>query len=888
MERQIIDKLRSNSGNKGYWQDLKEQLNVYIARKRLRENHGKMLRLKLARIREEQMKEVQMADTTRPQKRILPKKEESDDDEVDESDEQQNEKLSKKVRRKVDISELDNPELDDEQKERQWRALTNEQLEEATLELFNLGCYSPVYSGFDDVMPGIEIIDAQTDMEILMEKRESNRKKPDGVANDSDAKMIAIARKGMEGDEATFSVEEQIETQKHLWSDKYRPRKPTYLNRVQTGFDWNKYNQTHYDMDNPPPKIVQGYKFNIFYPDLLDPTKTPTFTVTPCDDPDFAVVRFKAGPPYEDIAFKVVNREWEILHKNGYKCQFQNGVFQLWFMFKKSNANMRILFDPPHIIWNDIRKWFFIYNATGFRVLAIATLIIEFFLSIFVINFVNYTEIDWSTYMQQVECVSQKGIFNYSQIGGDTGPCVYPAGHLFIFQVLHFLTNGGKSILIAQYIFMILYIINLALVFRILYKTNRIPPFVVLLCSVTGYRIHSIFMLRLFNDPIAMLLFYAAFNFFIDYKWVPGCVLYSLAVSIKMNVLLFAPAKFFMLVLNVGFATTFGYIALCAVVQFYIGLPFLWYDWKSYVIRSFDLSRVFMFKWTVNWRFLPVDIFLDKRFHATLLIGHLTLLALFAFNMWYRNTGGIRWGYLVGRIRTITGTAETFFAFSTANLIGIAFSRSLHYQFYSWYYHQLPFLLFFNYPRDIKKEEIPWNSIIWKCGVLLLVELCWNVYPSTWWSSLLLHILHAGILTYVVKTRILLPEDREPIHYNMSPEEYKIWKNILDKKLTWNSGGDLPELTSKKYPKKLYFTPTGGLRVTNCDYESDDYEDETDKRVVRLLKKYRKIKKNKFKRYNPEDEALHNNLAEIIKYCEEHECEVIPEEKRPIYKLANK
>ncbi|KAJ8304258.1 hypothetical protein KUTeg_017841 [Tegillarca granosa] len=28
------------------------------------------------------------------------------------------------------------------------------------------------------------------------------------------------------------------------------------------GFEWNKYNQTHYDIDNPPPKIVQGYKFN--------------------------------------------------------------------------------------------------------------------------------------------------------------------------------------------------------------------------------------------------------------------------------------------------------------------------------------------------------------------------------------------------------------------------------------------------------------------------------------------------------------------------------------------------------------------------------------------------------------------------------------------------
>ncbi|KAJ8883407.1 hypothetical protein PR048_015250 [Dryococelus australis] len=47
--------------------------------------------------------------------------------------------------------------------------------------------------------------------------------------------------------------------------------------KVHTGFEWNKYNQTHYDMDNPPPKIVQGYKFNIFYPDLIDKGTTPEY-----------------------------------------------------------------------------------------------------------------------------------------------------------------------------------------------------------------------------------------------------------------------------------------------------------------------------------------------------------------------------------------------------------------------------------------------------------------------------------------------------------------------------------------------------------------------------------------------------------------------------------
>jgi hypothetical protein len=90
--------------------------------------------------------------------------------------------------------------------------------------------------------------------------------------------------------------------QVYWWHDKYRPRKPKYFNRVHTGYEWNKYNQTHYDHDNPPPKVVQGYKFNIFYPDLIDKTKAPTFVIEP--DPtskngETCMLRFHAGPPYE-------------------------------------------------------------------------------------------------------------------------------------------------------------------------------------------------------------------------------------------------------------------------------------------------------------------------------------------------------------------------------------------------------------------------------------------------------------------------------------------------------------------------------------------------------------------------------------------------------------
>jgi hypothetical protein len=131
----------------------------------------------------------------------------------------------------------------------------------------------------------------------------------------------------------TQEVEIQAMTKKYSWHDKYRPRKPRYFNRVKTGYDWNKYNQTHYDRDNPPPKVVQGYKFNIFYPDLIDPTKTPQFYLEPADSDEFCIIRFHAGPPYEDVAFKIINREWNKSRKQGFKCTFERGVLSLYFNF---------------------------------------------------------------------------------------------------------------------------------------------------------------------------------------------------------------------------------------------------------------------------------------------------------------------------------------------------------------------------------------------------------------------------------------------------------------------------------------------------------------------------------------------------------------------------
>ena len=154
------------------------------------------------------------------------------------------------------------------------------------------------------------------------------------------ASVIPANAVGDEGDlEEELGLTSEVGTKEpgsYSWADKYRPRKPRYFNRVKTGYDWNKYNKTHYDRDNPPPKTVQGYKFNIFYPDLIDPSKTPQFVLEAADSADFCIIRFKAGPPYEDVAFKIVNREWNKSRKHGFRCTFERGVLSLYFNFKTS------------------------------------------------------------------------------------------------------------------------------------------------------------------------------------------------------------------------------------------------------------------------------------------------------------------------------------------------------------------------------------------------------------------------------------------------------------------------------------------------------------------------------------------------------------------------
>lgn len=159
-------------------------------------------------------------------------------------------------------------------------------------------------------------------------------------------------------------------------------------------------------------------------------------------------------------------------------------------------------------------------------------LVVEIVFCVFIVSKVAYTEIDWVAYMQETKYFLD-GERNYTVMKGDTGPLVYPAGFLYVFSVLYEITNKGADIHMAQMIFVGIYALVLGSVLYLYGKGKRVPLWSVGLLVVSK-RIHSIFVLRMFNDCIAVLCGYVALSLFINQQWKLGSLVYSFAGKLRI------------------------------------------------------------------------------------------------------------------------------------------------------------------------------------------------------------------------------------------------------------------------------------------------------------------------------------------------------------------
>lgn len=151
--------------------------------------------------------------------------------------------------------------------------------------------------------------------------------------------------------------------------------------------------------------------------------------------------------------------------------------------------------------------------------------------------------------MQQI-ALYQAGERDYTAIKGDTGPLVYPASHVYIYSFLYDLTNKGQDIALGQYIFAGIYIATLIVVLSCYIRAGA-PPYLLPLL-VLSKRLHSVYMLRLFNDGIATLAMWLAVFFFQRRQLTIATTIWSLGVGVKMSLLLLAPAVAIIIALSGG------------------------------------------------------------------------------------------------------------------------------------------------------------------------------------------------------------------------------------------------------------------------------------------------------------------------------------------------
>ncbi|EDK39408.2 hypothetical protein PGUG_03506 [Meyerozyma guilliermondii ATCC 6260] len=392
-----------------------------------------------------------------------------------------------------------------------------------------------------------------------------------------------------------------------------------------------------------------------------------------------------------------------------------------------------------------------------------------------VIANVKYTEIDFKTYMQQIDMIND-GELDYSLIAGDTGPIVYPAGFVQIYQWLSWLSSGGEDIPVVQSVFGYLHTLTVLLTCCTYSLVGDVQPWAYMLI-VASKRLMSIYVLRLFNDcfttacMVGVTLVLQAASYWFDtlgstlvfLLTLVAADLYSMAISIKMNALLFMPAflivVYFLCMENI--LKLLAVILVMVLVQVMVGWKFLLvlfhdedanYLRMTYLQRAFDFKRSFLYEWTVNWRFVPEEYFTSKLFANFLLVCHISVLIFFVISRFFSSkiTGKSLVTLVKDGFKPFNTIASTnlyvnkkqgpkliLLTFATTNTIGVLLSRSLHYQFLSWYCWHMPFLLY----------STGWGPII--SGAMWAVhEWCWLTFPSTIQSSAIL----VTILSFTLAT----------------------------------------------------------------------------------------------------------------------------------------
>ena len=346
-------------------------------------------------------------------------------------------------------------------------------------------------------------------------------------------------------------------------------------------------------------------------------------------------------------------------------------------------------------------------------------------------------EVDWKSYVEIIEMIIN-GEYDYGLIKGENGYCVYPAGFVYEFYFIYYMTSRGKPI-ISLFLFLFVFFIMTYVIFKV--YDSVLPKeynWIKIFCAVSTNVEHSVINHR-FNDSLAMTPLYLCLFFLINNQkkgLYYATFFYALALSTKTNILLYLPGLIYIFTKIKG--PIFAIIQLIIIIlfQFIIGYPFIKVSAANYFGKTYDFSREFLYSQTMNWQFIPEEIFHSQFFYNTLAVVHLGILAIFFLFKWEKLSLNIfkdvrlnDWSWEM----KVVPLNKNFIlrVLFICNLIGILCFRSLHYQYVVWYFTSFPFLIWqtkFNdffkvfyllsYPFVFSYQRSPLKSI-----VILIIHL---------------------------------------------------------------------------------------------------------------------------------------------------------------------
>lgn len=121
-----------------------------------------------------------------------------------------------------------------------------------------------------------------------------------------------------------------------------------------------------------------------------------------------------------------------------------------------------------------------------------------------------------------------------------------------------------------------------------------------------------------------------------------------------MSTLLFLPALFYLVCVHFSPLALAQHLVVLVSTQLLLAYPFLFPpssipatttsgahgpNWGTYFRQAFDFTREFEWEFTVNWRWIGVDLFEDRTWGRLLLAAHACGLVVWALQ-WAHEDGG--------------------------------------------------------------------------------------------------------------------------------------------------------------------------------------------------------------------------------------------------------